>query len=306
MYKTFDEMINCCGCLGGSCVVAASADVETVEAMKLAFGHGLGRAVLVGDEAVLRPAMEEYGVAERAQLVHADTPAEAVRRAVAIVREGSGYTLMKGLVNTEDFLHAVLDKENGLRTGRILSHLAVLEIPGEHHLSFCADSGFIIAPTLKEKKYIIANSLRAIHALGYEHVNVAILAANERVNPDMPATVDAAALVEAWRAGEFDGLPCTCTIEGPMAIDVVASKEAAERKGIRSVIAGKVDLTIVPSIECGNVHCKTLRHYCHAKSAGVVLGAKAPIILVSRTDDHETKFNAIALSCLVAGGMHRC
>ena len=297
MYKTFDEMINCCGCLGGSNVVAASADRETVEAVKLAFDHGLGHAVLVGDEAVLRPAMEELG---------ADTPAEAVRRAVAIVREGSGYTLMKGLVNTEDFLHAVLDKENGLRTGRILSHLAVLEIPGEHHLSFCADSGFIIAPTLKEKKYIIANSLRAIHALGYEHVNVAILAANERVNPDMPATVDAAALVEAWRAGEFDGLPCTCTIEGPMAIDVVASKEAAERKGIRSVIAGKVDLTIVPSIECGNVHCKTLIHYCHAKSAGVVLGAKAPIILVSRTDDHETKFNAIALSCLVAGGMHRC
>ena len=143
MYKTFDEMINCCGCLGGSNVVAASADRETVEAIKLAFDHGLGRAVLVGDEAVLRPAMEEYGVVGRAQLVHADTPAEAVRRAVAIVREGSGYTLMKGLVNTEDFLHAVLDKENGLRTGRILSHLAVLEIPGEHHLSFCADSGFL-------------------------------------------------------------------------------------------------------------------------------------------------------------------
>ena len=98
------------------------------------------------------------------------------------MREGAGHTLMKGLVNTEDFLRAVLDKENGLRTGRILSHLAVLEIPGERHLSFCADSGFIIAPTLKEKKYIIANSLRAIHALGYEHVNVAILAANERVN----------------------------------------------------------------------------------------------------------------------------
>lgn len=306
MYKTFDEMINCCGCLGGSNVVAASADRETVEAIKLAFGHGLGHATLVGDEAVLRPAMEEFGVDGRAQLVHAATSLEAVDKAVAIVREGTGHTLMKGLVNTEDFLRAVLDKEKGLRTGRMLSHLAVLEIPGEHHLSFCADSGFIIAPTLKEKKYIIANSLRAIHALGYEHVNVAILAANERVNPDMPATVDAAALVEAWRNGEFDGLPCTCTIEGPMAIDVVASKEAAERKGIRSVIAGKVDLTIVPSIECGNVHCKTLVHYCHAKSAGVVLGAKAPIILVSRTDDHETKFNAIALSCLVAGGMHRC
>ncbi len=306
MYKTFDEMIGCCGCLGGSNVVAASADAECVEAVKMAFAHGLGHAVLVGDEDVIRPAIEDSDARGRADVVHAGTPEEAVRKAVAIVREGEGHTLMKGLVNTEDFLHAVLDKEKGLRTGRILSHLVVMEIPGEHHLSFCADSGFIIAPTLEEKKHIIANSLRAIHALGYEHVNVAILAANERVNPSMPATVDAAALVEAWREGEFDGLPCTCTIEGPMAVDVVASKEAAERKGIKSVIAGKVDLTIVPDVECGNVHCKTLIHYCHAKSAGVVLGAKAPIILVSRTDDHETKFNAIALSCLVAGGMRRC
>ena len=305
MYKTFDEMINCCGCLGGSNVVAASADRETVEAMKLAFGHGLGRAVLVGDEAVLRPAMEEFGVAERAQLVHADTPARpcagpsrSCARAGPHADEGARQ-------------HGGLPARSA-RQGERAAHRAHTEPSrrardtGRASSSFCADSGFIIAPTLKEKKYIIANSLRAIHALGYEHVNVAILAANERVNPDMPATVDAAALVEAWRAGEFDGLPCTCTIEGPMAIDVVASKEAAERKGIRSVIAGKVDLTIVPSIECGNVHCKTLIHYCHAKSAGVVLGAKAPIILVSRTDDHETKFNAIALSCLVAGGMHRC
>lgn len=303
MYKTFDEMIRSCGCLSGSCLIVAAADAEAAEAVKLAFDHGLGRAVLVGDESVTAPAAERLGIAAKTALIHEPSPAEAARRAVALVRDGTGDAIMKGLVNTIDFLRAVLDKEHGLRTGHILSHLAVMEIPGEHHLSFCADSGFIVQPTLEEKKHIIMNSLRAIHALGYEHVNVACLAANERVDPNIPSTVDAAALVEAWRAGEFDSLPCTCTIEGPMAIDVVASKAAAERKGIKSVIAGKVDLTIVPNIDCGNVHCKTLVHYCKARFAGVVLGAKVPVILASRTDDHDTKFNGIALSCLIAGGM---
>ena len=210
-------------------MVAASADVETVEAMNSPSATASAALCSSATKRCFAPLWRNTA-SRNARSSSTLTRGGGGAQAVAIVREGSEYTLMKGLVNTEDFLHAVLDKENGLRTGRILSHLAVLEIPGEHHLSFCADSGFIIAPTLKEKKYIIANSLRAIHALGYEHVNVAILAANERVNPDMPATVDAAALVEAWRAGEFDGLPCTCTIEGPMAIDVVASKEAAERK----------------------------------------------------------------------------
>ncbi|MDO5115538.1 MAG: phosphate acyltransferase [Synergistaceae bacterium] len=303
MYKTFDEMIKGCGCLGGSSVVAAAADRETVMAIKLALDHGLGHAVLVGDEKAIRPIVEELGISGKVEIVHAEGAEEAAKKAVALVREGTGDALMKGLVNTVDFLRAVLDKENGLRTGHILSHLAVMEIPGERHLSFCADSGFIVAPTLEEKKHILRNALRAIHALGYEHVNVACLAANERVDSHVPASVDAAALVEAWRKGEFDNLPCTCTVEGPMAVDVVASKEAAEHKGIRSVIAGKVDLTIVPDIECGNVHCKTLVHYCKAKFAGVVLGAKRPIILVSRTDDPETKFHGIALSCLIAGGM---
>jgi phosphate butyryltransferase len=134
-------------------------------------------------------------------------------------------------------------------------------------------------------------------------VNVACLAANEKVDPHIPSTVDAAMIAEAWRSGEFDDLQCTCTVEGPMALDVVASMKAAEHKGIKSVIAGKVDLTLVPNIECGNVHCKTLTHYCHAQLAGLVLGAKVPIVLVSRSDTPETKFMSMALACIISQGI---
>ncbi len=302
MYKTFDEMISNCGCLSGSSLVAAAADRETIEAVKLAFDKGLGHAVFTGDEGVIAPLAAELGITEKSEIVHAGSPVEAVKKAISLVRDGGGDALMKGLVNTSDFMRAVLDREQGLRTGHLVSHLAVMEIPGERHLSFCTDSAFLVAPTLDQKKHLLRNALKAINALGYEHVNVACIAANERVDPHIPSTVDAAALVAAWREGEFDELPCTCTVEGPMAIDVVASREAAEHKGINSVIAGKVDLTLVPNLECGNVHCKTLVHYCKAKFGGVVLGAKVPIVLVSRTDDPETKFYGIVLSCLVAGG----
>ena len=185
MYKTFDEMINNCGCLSGSSLVAAAADRETIEAVKLAFDKGLGHAIFTGDERVIAPLVEEFGLADKSETVHAGDPVEAAKKAVALVREGSGDALMKGLVNTSDFMRAVLDREQGLRAGHLLSHLAVMEIPGEHHLSFCTDTAFIVAPTLDQKKHILRNALKAIHALGYEHVNVACIAANERVDPHL-------------------------------------------------------------------------------------------------------------------------
>ena len=303
MYKRFIEIMDNCACLAKSSLVVAAADVESVEAVRLAIGRGLGHAALVGDRNVIRTAAESAGISDKIDIIDAKGPIEASEKAVTMINSGHGNVLLKGLVNTADFLKAVLNRENGLRTGRMLSHISIMEIPGENHLSFCADSGFIVAPDLEQKKKILRNSLEAIHALGYEHVNVACIAANERVDPNVPSTVDAAALAQAWRDGEFDDLPCTCTVEGPMAIDVVASQKAAEHKGIKSVIAGKVDLTLVPNIECGNVHCKTLVHYCHAQLAGLVIGAKVPIIVVSRSDSPEAKFMSIAMACIVSGGI---
>lgn len=303
MFKQFIEIMNCSSCLAGSRIIVAAADRESIEAIRLAMLRGLGHAILIGNEAEIIPVVKEFGIDDKIEVIHADTPPEAAVKSVICAREKRGNTILKGLINTSDFLHAVLDRENGLRTGRLLSHLAVMEIPGENHLSFCTDSGFNVAPNCEQKKQILRNALEAIHALGYEHVNVACIAANEKIDPNVPATTDAAALVRAWRDGAFDDLPCTCTVEGPMAIDVVASKKAAEHKGIKSEIAGKVDLTLMPNIECGNVHCKTLVHYCHAQLAGIVLGATLPIILVSRSDNAEAKFLSMALSCIVSEGM---
>lgn len=306
MYKSFIEFMDNADCLAESRLVLAAADDESMGAVRLALGRGLGRALLVGDENELALAAEKLRILDRVDIIHADTPQDAAVKACSLIREGRGDVLMKGLVNSTDFLRAVLNKENGLRMGRMLSHFAVMEIPGERHLSFCTDSGFNVAPDLAQKKQILRNALEAVHALGFEHVNVACLAANDRVDPHVPSTVDAAGLVEAWRNGEFDDLPCTCTVEGPMAIDVVASQRAAEHKGIKSQIAGKVDMTLVPNIECGNVHCKTLIHYCHAQMAGIVVGAMVPIVLVSRSDGAEAKFLSMALACIVGHGMRRC
>lgn len=293
-------------CLGGSRVCVAAADDESIEAISVAMRRGLGGALLIGDERAVRPVTERFGISDKVTILHAETPQEAALKAVEQVRSGGVDVLMKGLVNTQYFLRAVLDKACGLRTGRLLSHLTIMEIPGEERLSFCSDGGFNILPDLPRKKQILRNAVEAIHLLGYSHVNVACLAANEKIDENVPSTVDAAALAAASRAGEFDDLPCGCTVEGPMAMDVVASKAAAERKGIVSEIAGKIDMVLVPSIECGNVLCKTLVHYAHAEHTGFVVGASIPIILVSRSDTAENKFLGMALSCIISGRNRIC
>lgn len=300
MYKKFMELIES-QYLAGSRVCVAAADEVSIDAVCVAMRRGLGSAVLVGDEKIIRPCAERLAIDGKIEIIHAETPQIAALKAVECARNGRVDALMKGLVNTQDFLRAVLDRTTGLRTGRLLSHLTVMEIPGEERLSFCSDSGFNVLPDLKQKKEILRNAVEAIYGLGYSSVNVACLAANEKIDPKIPATTDAAALAEASRAGEFDDLPCKCTVEGPMAMDVVASKAAAERKGIKSEIAGKVDMALVPSIECGNILCKTLIHYSHAEHTGFVVGASIPIILVSRSDTAENKFLGMALSCIISG-----
>lgn len=299
MYKKFMELIHN-QCLGGSCACVVAADDESISAVSVAMRRGLGGAVLIGDEKVIRLETERHGISGKVEIIHAETPQLAAIKAIEMVKRGGVDVLMKGLVNTQDFLGAVLNRASGLRTGRLLSHLTIMEIPGEERLSFCSDGGFNILPDLETKKHILRNAVEAIHCLGYDHVNVACLAANERVNDKMPATIDAAALMAASRAGEFDDLPCSCTVEGPMAMDVVASNVAAERKGIKSEIAGRVDMVLVPSIECGNVLCKTLVHYAHADHTGFVVGASVPIILVSRSDTSENKYLGMALSCIIS------
>ena len=275
--------------------VAVAQDAEVMEAIQSGIQAGLIEAILVGDQALILPMAEGLGIQAKVKIVHEEDPAKACLQAAGLVHDGQAQVLMKGLANSAVFLKAALDPERGLRTGRLLSHLAALEIPGEKKLAFFTDGGMNIAPGLDEKKVILANSLAALLQMGVETPRVAVLCANEQVSPKMPATVDAQALVEAWKAGDFPD----CIVEGPIAMDVALSPEAARHKGIKSQVSGDVDLFLMPNIESGNMVTKALLHATASKFAGVVLGATHPIVMVSRSDNAEAKLNAIAMAALL-------
>lgn len=183
-----------------------------------------------------------------------------------------------------------------MRTGRLLSLLAVYELPQYHKLIYCTDSGINVAPDLAQKKVILTSALEAMKNLGFENPKTAMLTANEMVDPKVISTVDAGALVEMVEKGEVP----SCIAEGPIAFDVAFDKHAAEHKGIDSKIAGDVDLLVFPNIEAGNIMGKSWLQFNGAKWAGIVLGAAAPVILGSRSDTPEIKINSIALACLAA------
>jgi len=186
----------------------------------------------------------------------------------------------------------VLDKENGLRTGEILSDVMVYEHP--ERLVMMSDGGINLYPTKEEKISIIHNAVKVAHGLECENPKVALLAAVEKVNKKMPCTVDAAKITELNRKGKISG----CVIDGPLAFDLAISEKAAEIKGVKSEVAGKADILIVPNIESGNIFGKSLTYYCHYRNAHVVMGAKAPILIASRADGAETKLLSMALGVL--------
>jgi len=193
-------------------------------------------------------------------------------------------------------MKAVLNKETGLRKGDVLSHVAVAEVPTYHRLILFSDCGINIAPDLETKKAILRNIIAVAKGLGIEVPNIAALCPIERVNPKIQETVDAAALQEMAENGEFGDI----VLEGPIAMDVALSSKAAELKGIKSKIAGKTDAFLVPNISCGNAVVKVLMLVVNAKAGGLVVGAKVPIILLSRSDRPEEKLNSIVLSILVS------
>ncbi|MDR3270683.1 MAG: bifunctional enoyl-CoA hydratase/phosphate acetyltransferase [Peptococcaceae bacterium] len=298
MLKNYEELMEKSRQQGKITVsVAAAQDKDVLQAVKAAMDRDLIDVILVGDQAKIRDLLAEVGLPADTEIIDELDVTQAALRAVALVREGKAQVYMKGLVNSAIFLKALVDKEVGLRTGRILSHLTAYEIPGAQKLVFFSDGGVNIAPGLEEKKEILINALEALSALGYEQPKVAVLAANEVVNPKMPATVDAAALMEMNVNGAF----APAIVEGPIAMDVAVSAEAAHHKGIASRIAGEVDLFLMPGIEAGNILSKALVYYANFKIAGVIVGAANPAVMVSRSDTAESKLYSIVLACLIAG-----
>lgn len=276
--------------------VAAAQDEAVLEAVQGARERKIAEFTLVGDIEKIKAIAGKFSVnLDDVQLVHEPDDRKAAYRAVALVSGGQADVLMKGLINTADLLRAVLDKEVGLRTGRVLSHCAVYEVPGFNRILLITDGGMNIAPTLQQKADIIQNSIQLANVLGISPAKVAVLAAVEVVNPDMQATLDAAALAKMADRGQIKG----AVIDGPLALDNAINREAAKHKGIKSPVAGMADILVTPDIEAGNMLGKSLVYIANGKIAGLILGAAKPVVVTSRADTYEAKIMSIALGALL-------
>jgi len=277
--------------------VAAADDTDVLSAIKDAQTRGIADAILIGDlEKIKKHAIDIGFELNKVEIIHELNKIEAAKKAVMLVREKKAQMLMKGKIATADVLRAVLDKDHGLRTGKLLSHIAILEVPTYHKLIFLSDGAQNIAPDLKQKAMITQNAVDVAKALGVKTPKVAIVTALELVNPKMPSTVDAFELQQMYLRGEITD----CVIHGPLAFDCAISARAAKHKNVESQVTGDVDVLIVPSIETGNALYKALVYLANAKVAGLIAGATAPIILTSRSDSSESKLLSIACASIVA------
>lgn len=281
--------------------VAAAEDHDVLGAVVKAGEMGLIDAILIGDESQINQlAIENSLDLSKAKIIPTADIYESAKVAVKMVKDGEADFLMKGLLDTAVLLKAVLDKENGLRTDSQLSHVMIYDVPSYHKFIYLTDGGMNIDPTLEEKVKIVKNAVDVAKALGVETVKVACIAAKEKVNEKMPATVDAKALENMCKEGIFgEGV----IVEGPLAIDLAVSEEAAKVKGFKSEIAGDTDILMVPNIEVGNGIGKTMTYMAKAESAGIIMGAKVPVVLTSRADSYEAKLNSIALGSVVAANL---
>ena len=277
--------------------VAVAQDPSVIGAVAEARQRNIAEAVLFGDEQEIREAAAAIDVdLDSARIVHEPDPIRAVTAAVTAVSSGEADILMKGFIHTDDFLRGVLDKEHGLRTGSILSHVFIVEVPEWDKLIFITDGAMNIAPDLEQKAAILLNAVYLARIFGITQPKVAVLAAVELVNPKMPATLDAAALGTMASRGQF--VP-PCTVDGPFAMDNAISLVAARHKKITSPVAGQADILVVPSIECGNVLTKSLVYLAGQRIMGLLIGAKAPVVLTSRADTKESKLLSIAGAVLM-------
>jgi phosphate acetyltransferase len=277
---------------------ALTGVVEAAEA-------GLIEPILVGPaariEETARAANIDLG---KLEIVDAQHSMEAARKAVDLVKEGRAEVLMKGSLHSDEILSAIVSRDGGLRTGRRISHVFVMDVPTYHKVLIITDAAISIAPSLEDKADICQNAIDLVTSLRHdkaEKPKVAILAAVETVNSKMPATIDAAALCKMADRGQIKG----GILDGPLAFDNAISKQAAETKGIKSAVAGDPDILLAPDLEAGNMLAKQLTFLANADSAGLVLGAKVPVILTSRADSVRSRIASCAVATLLAHARRR-
>ncbi|MDR7871523.1 MAG: phosphate butyryltransferase [Tissierellaceae bacterium] len=298
MAKDFNALMDLAKRRGPQIIsVACAHDEDVLLSIKMAKEEGLIIPILVGDkDKILEIAHNIQLDLEDVEIINEPDKVLGSRKATELVNLGQAHILMKGLVDTSVIMKQVLDKEIGLRTEKLISHVAVFDVSTYHKVFIVTDAAMNIAPDLSQKKDIIENSVEFAHSLGIEKPKVAVLAAKESISPKMEATVHAGELAKMSK----DGIIKDCAVDGPFALDNAISKESARIKGIHSEVAGDADILLAPDIEAGNVLYKALSFLANAKTAGIILGAKAPIVLTSRADNEEAKLNSIVLSVLMS------
>ena len=279
--------------------VACANDDHTLEAVVNARREGIIEPLLVGDKKIIKEILEKLGeeIPEESIFdVPADDLQKACETAVKLVREGRANFLMKGKVDTKIILKEVVNKEYGLGTGKLMSHFTMFQIPSYHKLILPVDGGMVTYPDLEQKKQIIENTVETLRSMGYDCPKVGVLACVEKVNPKMPESVEAAELQKMNENGEIKN----CIVEGPIQYDCVMRKDLAEFKGLDSKIAGDPDILVAPNIHAGNIMGKMYAISCGGKMAGFIVGAKCPIVMVSRGSTAEEKYLSIVVSAAAA------
>lgn len=277
-------------------VAAYANDAHTIGAVNQAIDMGIVDATLVGDEATIKKVCEEEKIDHKKfHIVQEANEAKAAAKAVELINKGEGDILMKGLVSTDKYMRAILNKETGLcNPGAILSHISAFEVPAYHKLLICSDVAIIPLPELKQKIAIANYLINTAHVLGIEKPKVACIAATEQMLPGMPACVDAAIIAKMGERGQIKG----AIIDGPLSMDGAIDKESVRIKKISGEVAGDADCLLFPNIEAGNTFYKTSTKFAGAELAAIVVGARVPAVLSSRGDSEKTKLYSIALAAL--------
>ena len=277
--------------------VICANDPNTEYAIARAMQEGIAEFIMVGNPAILDryPTLRQYP--DLVKTVPVDDPDEAARQGVQMVREGKADILMKGIINTDNLLHAILDKEHGLLPrGKVLTHLSVMQIPAYHKLLFFSDAAVIPRPTLQQRIEMILYAIRTCHHFGIRQPRIALIHCTEKVSAKFPHSLDYVNIVELAEAGEFGDV----IIDGPLDVKTACEKTSGDIKGIASPINGEADVLIFPNIETGNAFYKAMTLFAGADMAGLLQGPTCPVVLPSRSDSGLSKYYSLAMACLTS------
>ncbi|MBM4464876.1 MAG: bifunctional enoyl-CoA hydratase/phosphate acetyltransferase [Chloroflexi bacterium] len=298
LITNFAELIEAAQAVGPKHIaIAAAYDpavlISAEELQKL----GITVAHLVGDRPAIEDLAQEYQIDLSGMIVvHEPDTGRAAQQAVAMARQGQADVVIKGQLKTSEMLGAALDRERGIRERKLLTHVGLFEVPGFDRLIYMSDSGVVLSPTIEQKLIIIQNVVEVAHKFGLERPRVAILSATDVVHPRIPHSIEALALAKMAAQGWVEG----AIVDGPLTLDVAVSLEAARIKGVESPVAGQADILIVPGVVAGNTAAKAIQYLAGGRMAGLVVGAKVPIIINSRADTADTRLLSTAMAVVLA------